>query len=94
MITSYMALKILKYIIPAFLLFIAFLIFMDASVYTLMPNDPISGRTFGCYTAIELFFGAKHSTWIRDAEYIVALAMIPFSIFIFFFMGRTAKRRG
>jgi hypothetical protein len=87
-------LKILKYIIPALLLFIAFLIFMDASIYTLMPNDPISGRTMACYTTIELLFGAKHPTWIRGAEYIVALAMIPFSIFIFLFIGRITKRRG
>lgn len=56
-------------------------------------EDTISGRVRACYTTIELIIGVKHPTWIRGAEYITAIAMIPLSIFSSVFIGRKIKQR-
>ena len=88
-----MKMKFLRYLIPLILFLFALIIFIDASTYALMPNDPISGRSRGCYTTIEQIIGVNHPTWIRGAEYITALTMIPMGIFVFFFIGSMLKRR-
>ncbi len=51
---------------------ISWLIVLDAFSYLLRPGDPSTGRMRGCYTAVELLFGAKEpSAFLRGAEQLV-----------------------
>ena len=61
---------------------------MDGCSYGLAPADPVSGRSRGCYTAIERWVGVKQPSAIRTAEQVAALA----SMLVIALVVRRARR--
>jgi hypothetical protein len=65
--------KILSALAAAASILIASWLFMDASIFGLAKADPETGRGRGCYTALELIFGAKQPVeWVRPVEFAIS----------------------
>ena len=84
--------RLVKYVVPLGLIGLALWLVLDAMTFALMPADPATGRAYGCYTAIELLIGAKSPSWIRTAEWIMALALVSGSVVICLALRRGVKK--
>ena len=56
---------------------LALCLYIDSMTWSLSAADPISGRVRGCFTAIELWIGVSNPSWIRFAEFVVAVILLP-----------------
>jgi len=79
----------------AFLLYAAAIyLVQDAMTFSLMPDDPLSGRARGCYSALELWAGSRQPTeWGRPAQMSIALLLAPLSLGAFLWLGRSGPKR-
>ena len=68
--------KILRALIAMVSILIATWLFMDASIFALAKPNPETGRARGCYTALELIFGAKQPVaWVRPVQFVISAAL-------------------
>jgi hypothetical protein len=73
---------------------VATALFLDAELYSLHARDPVSGRSMGCYTHVELLLGVPRPTgWIREAEFYGSLALFVLAAATAFLAWRGDKKR-
>ena len=62
-------------------LLLAGCLFLDAACIAMMKANPATGRARGCYTTVELFFGAKSPTeWVRPAQFVASAILCFYGI--------------
>lgn len=48
----------------------------DATTYSLFPADLTTDRGYGCYTTVEQWVGVLKPSWIRSAQFVLALLLL------------------
>ena len=76
-----MGLKVLlRYLIPIGMIALAVFLGLDSLGFSLYEPDPSIGRRGGCYTDLEMLLGVVRPTWIRDAQLLSPLVLLPMAI--------------
>jgi hypothetical protein len=61
-------------VVTAILLMTSSMLLYDSTTNTLLPRDPSTGRTMGCYTLVEFAVGATTPTvWVRPLELLMSV---------------------
>ena len=69
-----------RYLLPVGMIALAVWLFVDGTKFSLYPPNPSIGRTGGCYTDLEIMLGVGRPTWIRNAELLSPLVLLPMTI--------------
>ena len=76
-----MGLRVLfRCLVPIGMMALAVWLFVDGMKFSLSPPNPSIGRIGGCYTDLEILFGVARPTWIRDAQLLSPLVLLPMAI--------------
>lgn len=65
---------------PTLILGVAIWLLWDATTFSLYPADFFEGTEYGCFTVVERWLGVLEPSWIRSAQFALALVLLLLSV--------------